>query len=150
MLEFVLALPFLWIVIALSFGGGSGWLARHQVRILTRERALTGPAHVNTSDEQRGLRATDVTGGFADSSSEPSLAGSSLTRRLLSGVSGTERVCFDGRKSPPARLFRTVPISECFEVDSGTWTYADTEGRLGDALASALGSGFGRFADLLR
>jgi Flp pilus assembly protein TadG len=150
MLEFVLSLPFLWIVIALALGTGGGWLARHRVQVLTRERALAVTADVTAPDERAGLRQVKASGSFSSSSRGPSLPGGSLMQQMLSRLKATERVCFSGTKRPAASLFRAVRMTDCFEVDTGTWTYAQTQGRVWDTLAASLGSGFGRFADLLR
>jgi hypothetical protein len=150
MLEFVLALPFLWIVIALALGTGSGGLARHRVQVLTRERALAVTPNVTAQDERTGLRAVKVSGSFTSSSRGPALPPGSLAQQMLSGMTATERACFAGTKRPAAAFFRSVRMADCFEVDTGTWTYAQTQGRVWDTLAASLGSGFGRFADLLR
>jgi hypothetical protein len=150
MLEFILALPFLWIVIALAIGAGAGLLARHRVEVLTRERGLAATSDVTAQEERAGLAAARLTGSFSRSSSGPALPGGSYAQRMLSSLSATERVCFSGTTSPAAALLRPVQVNDCFEVDTGTWTYEQTQGRVWETLAASLGSGFGRFADLLR
>src|SRR3712207_1521323 len=111
MMELVLALPFLWIIIALSIGFGAGWLARHRAAVLVREHAFVDASTTMMSElERAGLGAVRLSGDFNVEQTGAGLSGNGLEYvfTLLAGASNAHKLCFQGERQSNTRLLPTV------------------------------------------
>src|SRR5688500_17544574 len=138
MLEFVLALPFIWIVLAVCFNFGMALVERQRTLVTAREAGMRTAAGLDVSGDlerdilrARGMRASiessegratcPAPGGGPDDSAlhQAVIAGGGMLGRLSGSqvheVRATGRPLV-GRWLPQPRY------RACFAVDSGTWT----------------------------
>lgn len=146
MMEFVLSLPFLWLIIALSLGFGAGVLSRHRVAVIVREHGFTDAANASmTEREAELLRAMRFSGAYSVEHTGSGLEGDGdfdFVRRLLAKASNAHKLCFEGSRRPIVNVLPEIAVSACFEVDSNFWTYEETKDErnamMGAALAGAI------------
>lgn len=146
MMEFVLSLPFLWLIIALCLGYGAGILSRHRASVIVREQALTSPG--STSMPQRDmelLRAVRLSGDYSVQRTGDGLegaAGLDIVMRILASMSNAQKLCFDGIRQTNVGPLPDVALISCFEVGSNSWTYDETRDVRVAMIAGAIGGGF--------
>lgn len=144
MMEFVLSLPFLWLIIMLSIGFGAGWISKHRAAVIVREHAFLDSSNTATSAaEAELLDAVRLSGGFSIQPTGAGLNASGLDKvlELLGKASSAHKVCFDGQRELSVRPLPSIPFTECFEVDSNFWTYEETKDRRAAIVAGAIGGG---------
>jgi len=146
MMEFVLSLPFLWLIIALSLGFGAGVLSRHRVSVIVREHAFTDAANESmTPREADLLRAMRFSGAYRSEPAGSGFQGGGQLKevlKLLAKASNAHKLCFEGSRQSTVNMLPEVAVSSCFEVDSNFWTYDETKDQrnamMGAALAGAI------------
>jgi len=165
MLEFILVLPFIFIVLVLIFNFGQAFLARHRALVAVREIGLRHSAALADSNDgslfqntarqveseilaPRGMTANvertpngtcpAAAGEQADSSFLSSAF--KVMGGLLGRVSSSSTYDITVTAPPlTGRLLAGQSFRACFAVDSGTWTKRETGGPL-DWLKSLVGS----------
>jgi hypothetical protein len=100
-----------------------------------------------SQQEQTALQAVKVTGSFSTQSAGANLSGDEgliggFIDKVLGGVSATRRICLDGSKPQPVRILPAVNMTECFDIDSNSWTYNELGGKA-TAVAEAAMAGAG-------
>jgi len=167
MLEFVLMLPFIWIVLVLILDFGQGFLERQRTMVAVREVAIRtaqgagGDVFGDVSRETFTARRMTATfaedeggtcgrqegfdAGPIDNALEPG-GGWDVVRGALSSALGRvsrTRTYHVTAQGPPVagRLLDARPYRGCFAIDNGTWTFSET-GTLGDMLINFLRSVF--------
>src|SRR5262245_26031573 len=108
MMEFVLSLPFLWLIITLCIGFAGGVLARHRAAVVVREHAFLDSSNAGTSEiEAESLGAVKLRGTFSSSPTGRRLdeAGLDKVLALLGRVSNAHKVCFEGSRDQNVSAF---------------------------------------------
>jgi hypothetical protein len=148
MLEFVLVLPFIWIVLALSFNFGLALVEKQRALVATREyalrdtMALAGGRRENVAARVTAdtLAPRGMSGSYrAEASSGcPDRGGSGAAdrggviadvSRFLGRVSSTQvyRTSMSGQPLASPLLPKPAYAS-CFAIDSNPWNYHDNPG----------------------
>jgi hypothetical protein len=151
-MEFLLMLPFVWLILMLTFAVGSRTLARHRglvavrevgVRQLAMNAANASPSEETLAEIQRTtLTPRRVTGQLRF---EPAgEAGSGLERlpivgSFLAGLTGAGRAGFEGSSPPVSRFLPSGPDRAGFYAGAGTWTHDEAPGGLLGALVRQMG-----------
>jgi len=143
MMEFVLSLPFLWLIIALALGFGAGVLSRHRLTVVVREHGFTDASDANLPQrEAELLRAMRFSGAYSVQNTGSGLGGGGgldLVRGLLAKASNAHKLCFEGSRRPTVKVLPQIAVSACFEVDSNFWTYDETKDERTAMIGAALG-----------
>jgi len=170
MLEFVLMLPFIWIVLVLILDFGQGFLERQRTMVAAREiaiRSAQGAGGDVVQDVARDvLSPRGMTASFAASDGgtcprEPSMDEGSLNSvfgmdlgwigSAVSGAMGrlsrttVYEVTAQGRPIS-GRLLEPGVYQACFAIDQGTWTHDETGG-YGDIIYNAIKGAVKAMAD---
>jgi hypothetical protein len=153
MMEFVLVLPFIWIILSLSMNFALTLLERQRTLVALREVGFrqSTAASADGSDDVTStadaviadtLRPRRVTATFALREDEAGCrpdadnASAGVVRSVLSGMSrfngsmsSTQVYSSSARgQQLTGRLLRQPSYSGCFAVDAYTWTYRETGG----------------------
>ncbi len=172
MLEFVLVLPFVWIVMALSLNVGLAYAERQRSMVAIRElalrhsaeRASATPGAVASVGERvsgqllspRGISAAFRSAASGTCPRDPEAARPGAIREALSGFEGFLRAVSSSQSyelsangQPMVGSLLPPPVhAVCFAVDGATWTYAET-GDPGGWLASQVSGLGGRIVDAI-
>jgi len=163
MLEFVLMLPLIWLVLALSFSFGAAFLERQRAMVAVREVGLrhhggdarpdavmtqvtTDLLRDRTMSAQFSYRADDGTCARDGESADDRAARGALAPVLgfLRRVSSSRT--YEIHAVGQATTIAIVPTPRhraCFAIDGGTWTYSETGSPVGfvvRTVGGALGS----------
>lgn len=156
MLEFVLMLPFIWIILVLIFDFGQALVERQRTMVAVREVAFRHSARIGSGDlgdvsgiggEVAGdtLRVRRMSASFQVSGGDsrcpgrgPSVDESGLqqvfekVQEFLARMSSSQVYQASAYGQPVAgRLLPQPTYSGCFAVDARPWTYAETQGYWG-------------------
>jgi Flp pilus assembly protein TadG len=170
MLEFILVLPFIFIVLVLIFNFGQGFLARHRALVAVREIGLryslvlaesrSGSPFEDTARqvESEILAPRQMTAnverrpnGTCPAATDEQADGGALSDAFKDMASVLGRISSSSTynitvTAPPltGRLLANRTFRSCFAVDSGTWTKHETGGPL-DWVKSLVG----KFGDIV-
>jgi Flp pilus assembly protein TadG len=165
MLEFVLTLPFIWTILALTLHFGTAYLERQRTMVAVREVAFrhaslsaqSGPRDVGGDGRTVSaalLQPRKIAGSFSMSASNggcPGRGGTADESPIRGAFSSV--INFVGRMSSTqvyqlsargqrvsGRLLPQAVHERCFAVDVSPWTYREVGG-YGDMIGRAIGLG---------
>jgi hypothetical protein len=163
MLEFVMMLPFIWIILVLIFDFGQGFLERQRAMVAAREagiRSAMGRKNaaqevVGDTLEPRGMGGDfDIADGGTCPRQDPfnqqqltdAFDTSGLWGELIQGISSllgrvskTKAYALTAHGRPiTGRLLDAQPYKVCFAIDDGTWTSEEIGGNYGSIILNVL------------
>jgi hypothetical protein len=154
MMEFVLVLPFVWIIMVLIFNFGQSFLEQQRTRVAAREAGIrravargelndqVDPVRRDTLERRRLVGQFQDDDGGSCPRQDPFDSGrvdDALGRGLgmiggamdsLFGELSNTRIYTVSAEGPPvvSRLVTAPTYAVCFALDDSTWTYAETGG----------------------
>ncbi|MGH9384805.1 MAG: TadE/TadG family type IV pilus assembly protein [Vicinamibacterales bacterium] len=167
MLEFVLMLPFIWTVLALSFSFGVAFLERQRAMVAVREVALRHeddefPDSVIQEVEADTLEARSLRSEFTYESGSGSCPRDGEAVNDAAARGALEPIFQFVEQVSSSRSYRvqatarelssplTAPAvhTMCYAIDGGTWTSAETGGAFG-LIKKAVGNVLGEIGSAL-